>query len=110
MDNIEDAKQVLKLIARLGIPTADDAKVDYITGFYEDAKSEVLGYCQRDDVIGDMPTAIRQLAKVRYNQEGNEGEASRSEGGISQSFEEGIPKNIRTQLSRYRIARARKLS
>lgn len=72
---------------------------------YDDAVSEALGYCNRETVVPGMATSIRDLAKIRYNQEGAEGELSRSEGGVSQTFEDGIPRKIRSQLNRYRIAK-----
>lgn len=93
-------------MGRLQFPVTDADKVSYITGFYEDAKAEVLDYCYRDDVVGNMASSIRRLAVIRYNQEGNEGESSRSEGGVSQSFEEGMPKSLRASLNRYRVAKA----
>lgn len=75
--------------------------------YLEDAVEAVLSYCNRDDVVTGMNSAIRSLAVIYYNREGAEGEASRSEGGVSQSFEEGIPKSIKDMLSKYRIAKVR---
>lgn len=72
---------------------------------YDDAVSEALNYCNRDNIEVGMATSIRDLAKIRYNQEGAEGETSRSEGGVSRSFEEGIPRKIRSALNRYRLAK-----
>lgn len=77
---------------------------------FDDAEQEALNYCKRTDIVIGMATSIRDLAKLRFNQRDVEGETSRSEGGVSQSFEEGIPKKIRTQLNSFRIARARKIS
>lgn len=76
----------------------------------EDAISEACGYCNIEEPVLGMATSIRDLARIRYNQMGNEGETSRSEGGVSQSFEEGIPKKIRSILNRYRVAKSVRLS
>lgn len=73
------------------------------------AIADVLGYCNRDEIIEALIPAIRDLTTIRFNQIGVEGEQARSEGGVSQEFEEGIPKRIRSQLNRHRIARARSL-
>lgn len=75
---------------------------------YDDAVIEALNYCNRDTVLIGMTVSIRDLAKIRYNQQGAEGESSRGEGGVSQSFEEGIPRKIRTALNNYRLAKVRR--
>lgn len=77
---------------------------------YDDAVLEALNYCNVDTVEIGMSASIRDLAKIRYNQEGIEGELSRSEGGVSQTFEEGIPKRIRSSLNRYRKGTVGRLS
>ena len=42
-----------------------------------------------------------KLAVIYYNRLGNEGESSRTEGGISQSFVTDIPADIKKQLDNY---------
>ncbi|EOL45816.1 phage head-tail connector protein [Enterococcus caccae] len=74
-----------------------------------DSLTDVLDYCNRDTLIGNMITSVKDLFIIRYNQEGNEGETSRSEGGVSQTFETGIPLKIRSKLNRYRVASMRSL-
>ncbi|GGC87837.1 phage head-tail connector protein [Enterococcus wangshanyuanii] len=75
----------------------------------EDALVDCLDYCNRDTLIGNMSSSVKDLYMIRFNQEGNEGETSRTEGGVSQTFETGIPLKIRTKLNRYRIASVRSL-
>lgn len=75
----------------------------------EDALTDALDYCNRETLIGNMSTSVKDLFIIRYNQESNEGETSRSEGGVSQTFETGIPLKIRSKLNRYRIASMRSL-
>lgn len=77
---------------------------------YDDAVLEVLSYCNRNEIVYGMVTSIRDLAKIRYNLEGVEGETSRSEGGVSYSFEEGIPRRVRSSLNVYRLATVRRFS
>lgn len=74
-----------------------------------DALTDVLDYCNRDTLVGNMVTSVKDLYIIRHNQAGAEGEVSRSEGGISQTFEVGIPKKIRIKLNRYRVANLRSL-
>lgn len=71
----------------------------------EDAVVLVLDYTNREDMADELWIYARQLATIAYNMEGNEGEASRSEGGVSQTFITDIPVNIQRGLNRYRIGK-----
>lgn len=96
-----------QLERKLNINDVKDKKI--LSDDLADALTDVLDYTNRDVLIGNMPTSVKDLYIIRSNQEGNEGETSRSEGGVSQSFEEGIPKRIRSKLNRYRLARMRSI-
>lgn len=96
-----------QLERKLNINDEKDKKI--LSDDLADALTDVLDYTNRDVLIGNMPTSVKDLYIIRSNQEGNEGETSRSEGGVSQSFEEGIPKRIRSKLNRYRLARMRSI-
>lgn len=102
LDVTEEKVKFLRSIGRIYV---EGDEKERLTDIYEDALSESLGYCNRDEAVEGMATSIRDLAKIRYNQEGAEGETSRSEGGVSRSFEEGIPRKIRSALNRYRLAK-----
>lgn len=100
--------EIDKLIRNLGAEIAAHEVKERITELYEDAMAEVLNYTGQTSVQEGVAVYIRQLATIKYNQQGAEGETSRSEGGISQSFEVGLPKQIRTGLNRYRVAKVRR--
>lgn len=70
-----------------------------------DAVILVLDYTCRDEMADPMWLYVRQLATITFNRESTEGESSRSEGGISQSFVEDIPLNIQRGLNRYRLGK-----
>lgn len=72
------------------------------TVLIEDAVALVLDYTGREAMIDSMWVYTRQLATIAYNQQGAEGEASRSEGGVSQSFLTDIPVSIQRGLNRFR--------
>lgn len=72
------------------------------TVLIEDAIALVLDYTGREAMIDSMWVYARQLATIAYNQQGAEGEASRSEGGVSQSFLTDIPVSIQRGLNRFR--------
>lgn len=92
------------LAYRLGVEPGDKL----VSVLWEDAKNEVLNYCNRSKVQKGMEVAIRNLAIVYYNRMGSEGESSRSEGGISRTFETGIPLEIKQSLARFRVAKVRR--
>lgn len=82
----------------------DSTDVSILLDDLKDAMIDALDYCNRDTVVGNMSSAIKDLYIFRRNTEGVEGETSRTEGGVSQSFEVGIPKRIQSKLNRYRVA------
>ncbi len=68
----------------------------------EDAKTEILDYCNRDTLPTRAEGLQRELAIIYYNRQGSEGESSRSEGGISVSYSTEIPGNIKSRLNSLR--------
>lgn len=70
----------------------------------EEATAFVLSYTGRTKIVTGLEKAIRDLAVIALNRMGTEGEASRSGGGESYSFD-NAPKHIYDTLDRYRLAR-----
>lgn len=85
----------------------DEESIAVLADDLKDAMIDALDYCNRDTVVGNMSSVIKDIYIFRKNIEGVEGETSRSEGGVSQSFEVGIPRKIRSKLNRYRVAKVR---
>ena len=77
-----------------------DLEIDEVkaTNLINDAVILVLDYTNQDKMLDSMWLYARQLATITFNRESTEGESSRSEGGISQSFVEDIPLNIPISL------------
>lgn len=98
-ENEPKTKAIERLKTDLGV---DDNKA---TGLIEDAVILILDYTNQDKMLDSMWLYARQLATVAFNRENTEGESSRSEGGISQSFVEDIPLNIQHGLNRYRLGK-----
>lgn len=71
--------------------------------------AQVLDYTGQKKLVGSMDIYVKKLAVINYNRLGIEGETQRSEGGVTNYLETGIPKDIRQGLNRYRIAKVRKL-
>ena len=84
-----------------------DLDIDEVkaTNLINDAVILVLDYTCRDEMVDPMWLYVRQLATITFNRESTEGESSRSEGGISQTFIDGIPSSIKSSLNRYRIGK-----
>jgi hypothetical protein len=98
-ENELQTKAVKRLAEDLGI---DETRA---TNLIEDAVVLILDYTNQDEMQNSMWLYARQLATISYNRESTEGESSRSEGGISQSFVEDIPLNIQRGLNRYRLGK-----
>lgn len=90
------------LAIRLGV--SDENEKAKLKGLIEDAIILILDFTGRDvdNIVDPLYYYARQLAVIAWNREGNEGEASRSEGGVSQSFVTDIPADIQSGLRRYR--------
>lgn len=101
----EEKEQVVSaLLKRLG---TDDT--DLVSDLYDDALAQVLDYTNRTKLVGNMAVYVKQLVIVMFGRQGNEGESSRSEGGVSATFEVGIPATIKQGLMRYRTAKVVRL-
>ncbi len=91
-------EQLDRLKIKLGIPL-DDVNEDNLLSLYlEDAEDEILELTHLEEIPKKLlPTQI-DLAIIMYNKQGIEGQISHSEGGISRSFEEGIPESIMKRI------------
>ena len=98
-----------KLKARLGI--SDNKQDTNLKVLLEEAEEEAKNYCNRDDVVDGMKSAIRKMAYLAYESDGIENIASKSEGGRSVSYKEtsGMPSSVRSSLNRYRLGKVKKL-
>ena len=84
----------------------DESNDDILNLLLEDAEAEILDYTNRTELLPKMEGLQRELAIVYYNRMGSEGEASRSEGGVSVSYITDIPSNIKSRLNSYRRLKA----
>lgn len=78
----------------------DNSQDGLIALLLKDAGEAVCDYIGRDSVPERLRSVQVQLAVMAYNKRGAEGESSRSEGGISQSFD-GLPPEMRERLKNY---------
>lgn len=94
--------QIEKLKIRLG----QDVEDNLLEMLLEDAEAEILDYTNREELLPKMEGLQRELVVEYYNRQGSEGEASRSEGGVSVSYSTDIPEKVKARLDSYRRLKA----
>lgn len=98
----EKSKAELEKLAKSLDIKFEGNEYDKLTTLFEDAVLMIQDYTNREELNDVLYSYARKIAKIAFNMEGNEGETSRSEGGVSQSFLTDIPEEIKRSLNRYR--------
>ena len=93
--------QLDKLKLSLGISDQDDL----LQMFLDDAETDVLTWTNRATLPAALEATVRQIATIRYNLQGIEGQTSHSEGGISRSFDL-LPKDVQSTINTFRLLKA----
>jgi len=100
MTQIDEVLQSLKL--RPGISNLSD---DLLKDFIQDSFNDVTEYINLENGL-EMPmgciSIVKDLVVIKVNKIGSEGISSESHEGVSHSYIDGIPKEIKTRLRRYR--------
>lgn len=100
-----DNKRIQKIINRIIILVPEAAEENaLLEQLVNDAFEFVAAYTRRNVIPETLDRTIGDLAIVAYNRRGTEGEAGRTEGGESYSFE-SAPAQIFDVLRNYRLAR-----
>jgi hypothetical protein len=87
-----------KLKIRLEIK--DNSKDDLLNLLLEEVEEDLLSWTNRGSLPKGLETTQRQLAIIRYNMQGIEGQSSHSEGGVSRSFDD-LPQSIKKTISQF---------
>ena len=72
-----------------------------LNALLETATDTILDYIGRDELPQRLESVVVQYAVILYNQMGAEGETSRSQGGVSQSFINDLPPAMLRRLQNY---------
>lgn len=83
----------------------DDAEDGLLAVLLSQAESTALAVTGRDALPDGLRGAVIDLAVLRYNRRGMEGESARTEGGVTARMD-ALPEDLRRQLRRYTLARA----
>ena len=79
----------------------DQAPKPLLKSLLETAEDTILDYIGRDVLPPRLQSVVIQYAIILYNQTGAEGEASRSQGGVSQTFLNDLPPAMLRRLKQY---------
>jgi hypothetical protein len=89
---------------KIQLEISDESKDDLLTVILDDVASDLLSWTNRNQLPQRLEPTQRQIAVIRYNMLGIEGQTSHSEGGVSRSFEE-LPVSVRKTISQFRKAK-----
>lgn len=92
--------QLEKLKLRLGI--ADTSQDSLLESILEDVEVEMLVHTNRSELLPAMQALQIKIAIIEYNKQGSEGMSSSSQGGVSQSWVDGLPQNVKATLTSFR--------
>lgn len=92
-----EALEMLKI--RLGI--SDEARDGLLFLLLSEAQDAILDIIGREELPARLISVQVELAVIAYNKQGAEGESARSEGGISRSFIDGLPDDLKQRLKNY---------
>jgi hypothetical protein len=89
---------------KIQLEISDDSKDSILGLLLDDVEIDLLTWTNRSELPAVLEPSQRQIAVIRYNMLGIEGQTSHSEGGVSRSFEE-LPGSVRKTISQYRKAK-----
>lgn len=89
-----------KLKLQLGIK--DDSQDGLLALLLDDVQIDLLAWTNRKELPAGLEPVQRQVAIIRYNMQGVEGQIAHSEGGVSRTFEQ-LPAPLKDSIARYRL-------
>lgn len=94
---LTELEAVKKLLGKSG--TSED---DLLTLLIEHAEEWAKAFCRRDDILPGMKPFIRKVAVIDYNKLSAEGLNAEGYFGVTLSYSDDYPKEIKTALRRFR--------
>ncbi|MFF2449364.1 phage head-tail connector protein [Neobacillus sp. NPDC058068] len=85
---------------KIQLEIKDNSKDDLLDLLLEDVETDILTWTNRSELPKALESTQRQLAIIRYNMMGVEGQTSHSEGGVSRSFED-LPAVVKKTISQF---------
>ena len=91
-------------ILRTILQIEDDGEDALLRVLLAQAEAEALAITGRETLPDRLRGAVVDLAVIRYNRRGTEGENQRTEGGVTAKMD-ALPEDIRRQLRQYTLAK-----
>ena len=89
-----------KIKILLGI--TDDSKDELLSILIGIAKDEAIDFCNLEDYISKLDSAVIQMVIEKYNKLGTEGVSSVSTNGINESYIDGYSESVLSKLRKNR--------
>lgn len=86
---------------KIMLDITDGSQDNKLSVILDTAKDTILDATGRDVLPDRLQSECVELAVIIYNRQGTEGNSSRSEGGISESYIDGLPQHIIKRLKAY---------
>lgn len=94
--------QLEKLKTRLDVAIDDTSQNVKLECILEDVEAGLLEATNRTVLLPSMNSLQIELAIIAYNKQASEGVSSSSQGGVSQSWIDGLPQDLHDRLISYR--------
>lgn len=93
---------ISKLKRKVGIEPTDTSKDTLLEGILLDAQEEFLAYTNRTEIPTAAEIVVVSLAAYNYTKIGFTGIQSQSHSGVNETYTQGYPEELKTQLNKYR--------
>lgn len=95
-------EQLDKLKIRLNMALSYRNQDANLRCILEDVEAYMLAFTNRNELLPSMKSLQIKIAIIEYNKQGSEGMSSQSQGGVSQSWIDGLPQDIILELKSFR--------
>ncbi|MDQ0150571.1 phage head-tail connector protein [Eubacterium multiforme] len=96
-----DNKKILEKIKRRS-NSATNQSNELINDLIEETENDLLGYTNLNELPAGLEGSLIELVIIKCNRLGTEGISSEGFSGVSTSYLDDIPKDIKRKLNRYR--------
>lgn len=94
-----------KIKLLLGLAEDDESRDDLINTLISLCKDQAIDFCNLDEYISKLDSAVISMVIERYNKIGTEGASSVSTNGINESYIEDYSRPIKEKLIKNRKVR-----
>lgn len=96
-----EEKILNSLLLRPGMEGREVLLKDLIKDSIQDVK-DYINYSLDDDLPEQLKVIVQDVTLIKFNKIGAEGLQSESYSGVSQNYIDGLPKELKSRLRRYR--------